>query len=340
MNEKQKPFVSVIMPVRNEADFIRTSLGAVLSQDYPQDRTEVLVVDGDSEDGTPEILEEFQKRTPGLMVLKNVKRIVAVGLNQGIRAAKGEIIVRVDGHCVIEPGYVSECVRVLETKQADGVGGSISTIGETVIAKAIAIAMSSLFGVGGSAFRVVKGREMPVDTVPFPAYYRTLFEKIGFFDEELVRNQDDEFNYRLKKAGGRILLSPAIRSSYYSRSSLSGLWRQYFQYGFWKVRVFQKHPHQMQWRQFVPPLFVLVLILSAAGLRWNPTFLFLAAPGLYLAANLLAAVSLSAQYGWKYMFYLPAIFFILHFSYGIGFWAGMIKFSDRWKETFGKPSGI
>jgi succinoglycan biosynthesis protein ExoA len=340
MNEKQKPFVSVIMPVRNEADFIRTSLGAVLNQDYPRARMEVLVVDGDSEDKTPEILEEFRKRTPGLVTLKNTKKIVAAGLNQGIRAAKGEIIVRVDGHCVIEPGYVSECVRALETKQADGVGGSISTIGETLMAKAIAIAMSSRFGVGGSAFRVVKGREMPVETVPFPAYYRALFDKIGFFDEELVRNQDDEFNYRLKKPGGKILLSPAIRSSYYSRSSLSGLWRQYFQYGFWKVRVFQKHPKQMQWRQFVPPLFVFLLSLSAAAWLCNPSLLFLAAPGIYLASNFLASVFLSAKNGWKYALFLPVIFFILHFSYGLGFWTGMVKFSNRWKESSGGQSGV
>lgn len=257
------PFVSVIMPIRNEAHYINRSLNTVLAQDYPADNMEVLVVDGMSTDGTREILELAKGKNPHLRAIDNPGKIVPTGLNIAIQQAKGEIIVRVDGHCEIASDYVKYSVRHLLHDQVDCVGGPIETIGETLTSRTIALAMSSVFGVGGSIFRTEKKRTMYVDTVAFPAYTKKIVDEVGLFDEELVRNQDDEYNYRLRKKGRKILFSQDIRSRYYSRSSISSLWRQYYQYGYWKVRVLQKHPRQMCPRQFVPPTFVAALLVFA-----------------------------------------------------------------------------
>jgi GT2 family glycosyltransferase len=168
------------------------------------------------------------------------------------------------------------------------------------------------------------------------AWPRRVFDKIGLFDEELVRNQDDEFNYRLRAVGGRILLSPKIKSEYTVRSTPGALWRQYFQYGYWKVRVLQKHPLQMSPRQFVPPALVLALMASI-GFALSPLFLPLAPiiPLLYGTANLIASLWTASQRGWKYVWILPIIFAILHLSYGTGFLLGLFKFWNRWGDDKG-----
>jgi succinoglycan biosynthesis protein ExoA len=274
--------VTVVMPIRNEAGYIRDSLLSVLNQDYPKEQMEILVVDGLSNDGTREIVKELQQSHPYIRLLDNPGKIVPIGLNIALQQAKGEIVVRVDGHCQIREDYVRHCVDYLVKGDIQGVGGPMETIGETDIAQGIALAMSSPFGVGGSAFRTVKDRTMLVDSVAFAAYTMETIRKNGLYDEELVRNQDDEYNYRLRSNGGKILLTPDIQSSYFSRSSFKSLWRQYFQYGYWKVRVMQKHPRQMVWRQFIPPAFVGVLnrvfhsvavfglfALPAAAGRWR-----------------------------------------------------------------------
>jgi succinoglycan biosynthesis protein ExoA len=329
---KTRPFVSLIMPVRNEAAFIARSLGAVLRQDYPPERMEVIVADGMSDDGTREVVRSFAERHNNLLLLDNPGKIVPVGLNLAIRQAAGEIIVRVDGHCEVAEDYVSRSVRCLEEEEADGVGGPIETIGESRVARAIALAMSSRFGVGGSAFRTVKDRRMFVETVAFPAYWREAIERAGLFDEELVRNQDDEYNYRLCKLGGRLLLAPEIRSLYYSRSGFRSLWRQYFQYGYWKVRVMQKHPRQMRLRQFAPPLFVASLVVALAVAPFStPGALGLALLlALYSLLNLAASV-VALRKGEAGL--LPLLLLAhptLHLSYGAGFLTGLVRFWNRW----------
>lgn len=323
------PMVSIIMPVRNEGAYIERSLGAVLGQDYPPERTEVLVIDGMSTDGTRDHIRARQAAHPRLRLIDNPRHIVPPGLNIGIAQSRGDIIVRVDGHCEIAPDYVSRCVEHLLGDDVDAVGGPIETVGETGEAQAIALAMSSWFGVGGSAFRTVKDRPMLVETVAFPAYRRQTLERLGPFDEQLVRNQDDEYNYRLLKNGGRILLSPDIRSRYYSRSGLRSLWRQYYQYGYWKVRVMQKHPRQMRWRQFVPPAFVAGMMGTAAlGLLFRPFRWFGALiAGIYLAADVLASLSLGREHGRRYIPRLLIIHPALHLSYGLGFLVGLLNYT-------------
>jgi cellulose synthase/poly-beta-1,6-N-acetylglucosamine synthase-like glycosyltransferase len=329
---KPRPFVSLIMPVRNEAAFIARGLSAVMAQDYPPERMEVIVVDGMSDDGTREVVRSFAEHHPNLRLLDNPGRIVSTGLNLALRQAAGEVIIRVDGHCEIAEDYVSRSVQCLEEEEADGVGGPIETIGDSRVARAIALAMSSRFGVGGSAFRTVKDRRMYVETVAFPAYTRRAIERAGLFDEELVRNQDDEYNYRLCKLGGRLLLVPEIRSRYYSRSSFRSLWRQYFQYGYWKVRVMQKHPRQMRLRQFAPPLFVLALIvaLTVAPFSALGALALTLLLALYTLANFAASVlSLRNEEAGL----LPLLLLAhptLHLSYGAGFLVGLARFWNRW----------
>ena len=327
------PLVSVIMPVRDEAAYIERSLGSVLAQDYPAGRLEILVVDGMSRDGTREYVAAAQAARPTLRLLDNPRGIVPPGLNIGIAQARGDIIVRVDGHCEIAPDYVRRCVEHLLVDGVEAVGGPIETIGETDEAQAIALAMSSWFGVGGSAFRTINDRPMLVETVAFPAYTRETLHRLGPFDEELVRNQDDEYNYLLLKSGGRILLSPDIRSRYYSRGNLRKLWRQYYQYGFWKVRVMQKHPRQMRWRQFVLPVFVAALLGSSLFALFLRPFRYLLAIilVLYATANLGASLSLGRAHGLRHVPRLLLIHPILHLSYGLGFLAGLWHFAGRRK---------
>lgn len=333
------PLLSVVMPVRNEGAFITRSLGSVVSQSYPADRVEIIVADGMSTDDTRPLVQEWARRDPRISLIDNPGRIVSTGINRAIAVARGTIIVRIDGHCEIAPDYLERCVHHLSMESSTIVGGIVTTIGQTPTAKAIALAMSSSFGVGNSAFRTGQLGAY-IDTVAFPAYPRDILERAGPFDEELVRNQDDEYSYRLRKMGVRIKLAADIQSQYYSRTSLRRLCRQYFQYGYWKVRVMQKHARQMRPRQFAPPAFVAALLASAVVAPFQPwwALAFLTAVGgLYGAANLVAAV-LTARHGaWEALPYLPAAFACLHVSYGAGFLLGLAKFWNRWGDVSSLP---
>jgi glycosyltransferase involved in cell wall biosynthesis len=329
---RQLPFVSVIMPVRNEAAFIERSAGAVVAQDYPPERLELLIADGLSEDGTREIIGALEQRHANVRVIDNPGKIVATGLNAALRQAKGTIIVRVDGHCEVAPDYVSRCVSHLLHDEVEAVGGTVETIGESLTARAIATAMSSRFGVGGSAFRVANSTTQFTDTVAFPAYTRSLLDRGGPFDEELVRNQDDEYNYRLRKLGVKILLASDIHSRYYSRATVTKLASQYFQYGYWKVRVMQKHPRQMQPRQFAPPALVVALFSSLLMMLIFPRAAYLGALvlGCYAVASIMASIVAARKGKWQLLPLLPLVFATLHLAYGLGFLFGLLRFWNRW----------
>jgi len=323
------PVVSMILPIRNEAEAIGRCLDSIIVQEYARERIETIVVDGMSEDCTREIVEEFASHHPNIRLLSNTRRIVPVALNIGIRAARGSIIVRVDGHTAIAPDYVEQCVAALQRTGADNVGGRMDARSTGFFGETVALATSSPFGIGGSRFHYSQ-REEWVDTVYLGAYRRELFDRIGLFDEEMVRDQDDEFNYRLRAQGGRIRLCPQIRSEYTNRSSPSRLWKQYYEYGYWKVRVLQKHPRQMSWRHFMPPAFVLALssgvVLLFFGMPWS----LLITAGSYILACSAASMWVAAKSGIRYLCTLPAVFAILHMSYGVGFLVGLIRFFDRW----------
>jgi glycosyltransferase involved in cell wall biosynthesis len=324
------------MPIRNEADFIAQSLGAVLTQTYPPECMEVLIADGISDDGTREVIQQIQAKYPDVLVsvLDNPGRIVPTGFNIALSHARGDIVVRVDGHTIIAPDYVMECVDALSRSGADNVGGRMAAISPTKLGQAIALATSSPFGVGGARFHYSNQEEW-VDTVYMGAWKRDVFERIGAFDEELVRNQDDEFNYRLRANGGKILLSNKIQSQYHNRSTIHSLWRQYFQYGYWKVRVMQKHPHQMRPRQFMPPLFVLALlggiVLAPFGKLFRGLWFFVLIG--YGLANLTVSLYTARKVSWHHFPRLPLVFATLHMSYGLGFLIGLLKFFNRWGDT-------
>ena len=348
------------MPIRNEAAYIKRSLGAVLAQDYPPDRMEVLVVDGMSDDGTREIVrrmiegrgqqaEDRRRKVedgnakfeevdspssvfgppPSVFLLDNPKGIVPSALNIGLRHAQGDVIIRVDGHCEIPPNYVQQCVKLLEQTGADNVGGIQWAIGENAWGEAVALATSSPFGVGNARFRY-STRSGWVDTVYLGAYRRDVFDRIGGFDEELVRNQDDEFNFRLLQAGGRIWLDPSLKVKYYSRSSWRKFWRQYFQYGLYKVRVIQKRGGVPSWRHLVPSLFVLGLLGSfvLTFVTGQPLWALVVA-GPYAIANLGASLW-AARRDFKVFPLLPLAFATLHLAYGLGFLRGLWKWRDGW----------
>ena len=329
--------VSILMPIRNEANHIQRSLEAVLRQDYPPECMEVLVADGMSDDGTREIISGYQQKYPHLKLIDNPRKIVPTGMNAALKMARGEIIIRVDGHTLIAPDYVKQCVDALERTHADNVGGRMNAIGQGAFGETVALATSSPFGVGGARFHYSDQEEW-VDTVYMGAWPSRVFQEIGFFDEEMVRNQDDELNYRLLGQGGKILLSPQIKSVYTVRGSPKKLWKQYYQYGYWKVRVLQKHPRQMRLRQFVPPLFVasLVIALLLSVFTSFGRWILAGIGGAYLVANLAASIITSAKSGWKHLPLLPVVFAILHLSYGLGFLVGLVRFANRWNDKIGK----
>lgn len=316
-----KAIVSVVIPMRNEEAYIADCLQSIVEQDYPKGSMEVLVVDGLSDDRSREIVETFRRAYPFIRLLDNPQRIVPTAMNIGIREARGEVIIRVDGHCRLAPDYISQCVRYLAETGVACVGGPIESIGQTPMAQAISLAMSSPFGVGDAYFRCGTQKERYVDTLAFGAYKREVFDQIGLFDEALVRNQDYDLNYRLRQAGGKILLTPAIKSFYYTRSSLKKLWSQYFQYGFWKVQMLRKHPRSIRIRQLAPPLFVLALVLSGAlsAVSSLAAWVFALVTASYLGLSLAFSLSIAARRGWRYLPVLPLIFACLHLGWGLGF---------------------
>ena len=302
------PPVSVLMPIRNEVSFIALSLGAVLMQQY-QAPLEVLVIDGMSDDGTRDIVAGIAKGNPQVRLLDNPHRIVSYALNIGVAHAQGEIFVRVDGRALLEPDYVECCVRLLQETGAANVGGTQIPIADTMQGQAVAAAMNSPFGVGTARFRFADSMQ-EVDTVYLGAWSRSHFEKVGGFDESLVRNQDYEFNHRLQLAGGKIIYSPDLRVKYYGRPTLKTLWRQYFDYGFWKARVISLHPGSTKLRHLVAPLFVMGLLFGALlssvaiMLRW----VYLVALAIYGLLVIIFSLLQAARHGWRSLLLLPIIF--------------------------------
>ena len=321
------PLVSVVVPMRNEASWMDRCLGAILAQDYPHERTELLVVDGLSDDGSYERLMDLARREPRLRVLRNPRKIVPSSLNLAIREARGAVIVRVDAHTEIAPDYVRVGVEVLARTGADNVGGPMVKLGGGPIGDAIAGAMSSRFGIGSYFQFAIAERE--ADTVYMGMWPRRVFEKVGLFDEELVRNQDDELSYRIRKARGRIIVSPAMRSRYQNRQSWRKLGRQFYEYGLWKTRVLQKHPRQMSVRHFVPPAFDAAVIaglmsapMGAAGVAAS-----VAAIGAYAMA-MAAVASREAPAGARGRYWLALV--IIHHAWALGFLTGMVRFAPCW----------
>ena len=324
-----QPRVTVIIPCRNEHAHIRACLASVLATDYPVRQLEILVVDGNSSDGTREIVAEVARERPNVRLLSNPECIVPTALNIGIRAAAGDVIVRVDAHNEYPPEYIPRLVEWLDRTGADNVGGAWVTRpgADTAMAQGIALALAHPFGIGNARYRLGVRAPVRVDTVPFGCYRQEVFARIGLFDEELVRNQDDEFNLRLIRAGGTILLVPDVVSYYHARPTFGKLGRTYYQYGYYKPLVIRKVGGILTARQLAPASMVLGFgaLLVASPLWVGAPVLLGCALALYMTAGAVAALrAAQGKGGWAIANTFLA-FPVLHFSYGAGFIWGAVR---------------
>ena len=348
MNTNPKIRISIISACRNESRHICEFLDSLLSQKMEGMTWEAVIADGISTDGTREQLKQYAVKHPQMRFIDNPGRIVSTGLNEAIRAARGEIILRMDAHTRYAPDYCVRCVETLESTGADNVGGPARTNAVGLLPRAIAAAYHSPFSTGGAKFHD-ENYEGSVDTVTYGCWRRTTLERIGGFDEALVRNQDDELNLRLLRSGGIIWQNPQIMSWYSPRATLAGLFNQYFQYGFWKVAVIRKHGKPGSWRHLVPAGFALangtlLLLIAIAAIAQSRNFLVLssgiwgAMACLYLSASLVASAVTANKNGWRLFPYLPLVFSAYHLSYGAGFLAGLWRFRSTNASTFATDS--
>lgn len=319
--ESTGPIATIVIPMRNEEQSIHECLGSVLANRVPNGDIEVLVLDGDSTDASARLVRELAEHDSRIRLLPNPARLQAVAFNRGLAEARGTYLIRMDAHTRYDPDYVAECIRLLEETGAAGVGGVQRATGRTPVGRAIATAVSSRFAAGDAKYRHAS-KPAWVDTVYLGAWRTDTLRSVGGMNPAWAVNEDYELNIRLRAAGGRMYLSPTIRSTYYVRSSLSRLARQYFRYGFWKVRTLLRHPGSLRWRQLVAPLFVLSLLATPLLVAWlGPAGA--AHLALYLVANLVASTAIAARSDWRHLPLLPVIFFLIHACWGMGFLAGI-----------------
>jgi len=322
--KKSLPFVSIVMPMRNEKNFIARCLDSIVDNDYPSDRFEVLVVDGMSIDRSREIVMKYSKRHNNIKLIDNPKRIRVTANNVGIRAAQGEIIISMDAHVLYARDYIRQCVELLQTTGATNVGGVQKAVGYNYVTKVIALATTTPFGIGDAEFRYLK-KEKWVDTVYLGAWYKKTLQDVGLFSEDWLRNGDYELNYRIRKAGGKILLSPKIKCKYYVRGSLLKLAKQYFLYGIWRVKTIVTHPDSIRWRHLLPPALILWLILSPILLALGTNFWWIPTTS-YLLYTIITSSGIALLNGIKYFPLLVPTLWILHICWGVGFYFGVFHF--------------
>lgn len=321
-----RPKVSVIIPIRNEEKYIATCLDSLLRQSYPQDLCELIVVDGRSSDRSPEIVRDIRRRHANVLLLDNPAAIVPCGMNLGIRQAQGEVIVRADGHNVYPPDYISNCVQYLDQTGADNVGGPWITVpaNTSFSARLVAAVLTSPFGVGNSSFRI-SATEGYVETVPFGAFRRELFSRIGMYNEKLVRNQDNELNARIRQAGGKIFQTPALCTQYHPVAGFLKLLSVTLRTSQWHLFSMSENSRAMSLRHLAPAVFVVTLIVmllaSVAGaLSLVPLALLLLT---YLAVGFVLTILRSRSHGLPVMLALPFACLCYHIAYGLGTLAGL-----------------
>jgi succinoglycan biosynthesis protein ExoA len=325
------PQVSVMVPCRNEARFIAGCLESILGNGYPSDRLEVLVVDGLSTDDTRQQVESFAARYPNVRMILNERRITPVALNLAIRAANGEYLLWMSAHSSYEQGYIQRCVEHAGRFGADNTGGVIVTVprDDTVAAPYIVAALTSGFGVGDSRFRFMSGAPRWTDTVFGGCYRRDVFERIGVFNEALARGQDMEFNLRLRRAGLRTLLVPAIRSVYYARTRVAEFARHNWTNGLWAILPWLHVSHPpVTWRHLVPLVFATATTLAvglAVSVQHGWWLLALIGTAYLIAAGAASLHVARRQRNWSYAIVMPPVFLLLHLSYGYGSLWGLLR---------------
>ena len=311
------PSLSVIMPVRDEAQHLRAAVAAVLAQDYPGEMEVVLAV-APSQDGTSAVAGRLASKDPRIRVVDNPAGTTPAGLNRAIDATSGEVIARVDAHSELTPGYLRAAVEVLQEQKASNVGGVQRAVGTSPMQRAIAIAMSSPFGTGDARFHY-GGEPGPIDSVYLGVFRGSTLRSLGGFDESLIRNQDYELNVRIREHGGVVWFDPRLEVIYRPRRSLRGLASQYWQYGRWKRATLRKHPGSLRWRQLVPPAALLANLLGLVGAALTPWTLVV--PGTYVTAVVAVSIA-AARSDPSSMVRLPAAFVTMHHAWAAGFLLG------------------
>ncbi|MGE0646201.1 MAG: glycosyltransferase [Nitrospira sp.] len=327
-----RPLLSAIVPCRNERRHIETCVRSLLAQERPQGGMEVIIVDGLSDDGTREILEELSKEHSELRVVENPRRVTPCAMNAGIREARGQYIAILGAHCDYASDYLRVCASLLKEHPEVGcVGGPIISVGKSLFGQAVAAAMSHPVGIGNARHRH-PNFEGYAEGACFPVFRKEVFEKVGLYDEMLVRNQDDELNYRFTKQGGKVFLSPRARATYFVRETVTSLFRQYFEYGYWRVAVLRKHRVPASFRQIVPPLFMSLMAGSVIVGWLLPGWWKLLAgvlPVLYGTALLIAGLTQKGNRDWRVVLLFPVAASILHIAYAWGVLYGIVKGADR-----------
>lgn len=329
-----QPTVSVIIPCYNEERFIGKTLNNLAAQ-YPREAYEIIIVDGQSEDATREVIHEFQNMHPELSikVVANPERSIPKALNLGIAASTGDIIARMDAHAVPSARYIRRCVEVLNNGNAEVVGMPclVQPGASSALAGAIAFAVSHPFGIGDARYRLTDDRigQEAVDTVAFACFRRSLWSRLGGYDESLLTNEDYDFNYRARLQGGRVVLDRSEHCDYFARDTLSKLIAQYRRYGGWKARMVRQHPRSIRVRHFIAPLFVASIVsLAAVGIWSSLAWMLLAgALGLYFVAGAAFAMQAArnARAGVPTLFLIPFCFFAIHLSWGGSFLLGLVR---------------
>ena len=332
MDKCESVSVSIVIPVYNEEKYISECIDSVLKQDYAKDDMELILVDGCSQDGTVDIIKKFMKEYDFIKLYDNPKMTVQYALNIGIKNSNGTYIVRMDAHSEYATDYISKCVEYLKKTGADNVGGPMVAKGKNSIQKVIAAAYHSIFALGGGKFHDVN-YEGYADTVYLGAFKKDTLINLDMYDERLPRSEDDDLNYRIIENGGKIYVTPNIKSVYYPRSTLKDLFLQYFDYGLWKVAVIKKHKKPARLSHLIPMLFVIFLVFFGIGAIFSQIvkYLFFAVFGLYLVLAFYFSFTNDHIKGVLQKLKLVYVHFILHVSYGLGFITGIFKFfNTKW----------
>lgn len=326
VNKRELPFVSALLVTKNERDFIRLSLLSLINQTYPKSRYEIIVVDGYSDDGTIDVILDLQKKYStkdfSIRLLKNEKQILSSGWNLGIKAANGDFVLRIDAHATAASDYIEKCVETMSRVDAVCVGGKLITKSLSDGNEAVPLVLSSPFGVGNAAGRV-SNKEGYVDTAAFCMYRKDIFEKAGFFNEKMVRNQDIEMHGRIRKVGGRCYFNPDIKVTYYSRNTFRKMLTQAYENGKWNMVLLIKDHSALSLRHLIPFVFVLYLIVSLiGGLFWHPLWIVcLCVLCLHIILGFIFSIKKSSKL--YVIIKMPFLFISLHIAYGLGYFKGI-----------------
>lgn len=326
-NNDDFPFVSALLVTRNEIDYIEDSLISLINQTYPKDKYEIIVIDGMSDDGTRDliqsIIDKYSTDKFSITMLENPKRILASGWNLGIKNAKGDFVVRIDAHAVAPENFIRKNVETILSVEAVCVGGKLITKSLDEKGKTISKVLSSPFGVGNSSFRV-SDTPAYTDTAVYGLYRKEIFDKVGYFDESFIRNQDIELHSRIKRSGGKFYFNPKIESIYFARNTIKKMIRQAFGNGKWNMILLKKKKSALSIRHLIPFAFVLYILLSLIG-GFVCKFIWILAIAVLLLHLTLGFISaLKKDANLKELYVMPILFLMLHFAYGCGFFSGLL----------------